>query len=91
MLLYRPLVRTEAADEEKDEADGEKTENDGEPHIIRERTLEGEDAPMLLVGLLDHDGRPCVHVRLGKIYYSLTNFSYGESSHSYICVLKTSQ
>jgi len=66
-VLDLPLLRTEPADEEKDDTNGEIREDDTQPDVSVERVHEREDARLLLLRFLDHDADTELHERFTEV------------------------
>ena len=81
-------ISPEPAHKVEDETDGQEAHGDTEPHEFVQRVHEGEDTWLGLVWLLDHDGNPRVHERLGEIHHSLTVFSDRQRSHGDVFFLE---
>jgi len=74
-VLDLPLLGTEPADEEQDDADGQVREHDTQPDVRVERVHEREDARLLLLRLFDHDADAEVHERFAEVDDSLSRRS----------------
>ena len=78
MVLDLPLVRTEPADEEQDEADADVRQHDAQPDVQVQRVHEREDRPPPLTSpvwtVLEADAKQCgvaagEHIGCGGVKY----------------------
>lgn len=81
-VLDLPLVRTEAADDEQNDADADVGEDHVQPNLIGERVHERENARLLFLRLLDHDADAEAHERLREVDEPLAHQRRRQRRHS---------
>ena len=87
ILLSVPLVRAEAAHEEKHHTDADVGKNDTHPDFISQRIQEREHSRFGFLRLLDHDGDSQRHERFREVNHFLSDQCDGQRGHCDVCFL----